>query len=118
MDGPVETGTAEVPLGAAADIPDGTALLVPAGRTGTGAGIAVVNNGGELFAVDDTCTHAEASLAEGWAEDGAIECPLHGGVFCLRTGAVLTGPPQRPLATHGVQVRDGMVWLTPTRGPH
>ena len=42
---------------------------------------------GEVFAVDDTCTHQDASLADGWLEGCEIECPLHASRFNLRTGA-------------------------------
>src|SRR3712207_7511553 len=32
---------------------------------------------GEIFAIDDTCTHQDASLADGWLEGCEVECPLH-----------------------------------------
>ena len=44
---------------------------------------------GEVFAVDDTCTHQDASLADGWLEGCEIECPLHASCFDLRTGRCL-----------------------------
>ena len=63
--------------------------------------------GGELFAIDDTCTHQDASLSEGWLEDCMIECPLHAASFDLRTGRP-TGPPaKRPVRTYPVLVEDG-----------
>lgn len=43
---------------------------------------------GEVFAIDDTCTHQDASLADGWLEGCEVECPLHASKFDLRTGAV------------------------------
>ena len=41
--------------------------------------IAYARIGDEWFAIDDTCSHAEVSLAEGYleADDKTIECPLH-----------------------------------------
>ena len=54
--------------------------------------VAVFNADGELFAIDDTCTHQDASLSEGWLEGCLIECPLHAASFDLRTGKP-TGPP-------------------------
>ena len=73
--------------------------------------VAVFNSDGELFAIDDTCTHQDASLSEGWLEDGLIECPLHEACFDLRTGKP-TGPPaKRPVRTYDVLVRDGVVWV-------
>ena len=73
--------------------------------------VAVFNADGELFAIDDTCTHQDASLSEGWLEDCMIECPLHAASFDLRTGTP-TGPPaKRPVRTYPVQVEDGVVYV-------
>lgn len=41
---------------------------------------------GEVFAIEDACNHAGASLAEGWLEDECVVCPMHAYVFELRTG--------------------------------
>ncbi len=54
--------------------------------------IALFRKDGEIYAIDDTCTHDEASLSEGEIEDHQVVCPLHGATFDLRTGEV-TGPP-------------------------
>jgi nitrite reductase/ring-hydroxylating ferredoxin subunit len=73
--------------------------------------VAVFNADGELFAIDDTCTHQDASLSEGWLEDCMIECPLHAASFDLRTGKP-TGPPaKRPVRTYPVLVDDGVVYV-------
>lgn len=63
------------------------------------------------FATQDQCSHGQWSLADGILEDGLIECPLHGGKFCVRTGAVKAFPPTIPLKTFPVQVHDGHVWV-------
>ncbi|WP_026532573.1 bifunctional 3-phenylpropionate/cinnamic acid dioxygenase ferredoxin subunit [Arthrobacter sp. H41] len=62
---------------------------------------------GELFALDDTCTHQDASLADGWVEDCEVECPLHASKFNLRTGAVDAPPAKLPVRAHRVFVVDG-----------
>ncbi len=54
--------------------------------------IAIFNVEGEYFAIDDMCSHAEASLAEGEVFDCKIECPLHGAEFDLKTGEAVTLP--------------------------
>ena len=73
--------------------------------------VAVFNADGELFAVDDTCTHQDASLSEGWLEDCMNECPLHAACFDLRTGKP-TGPPaKRSVRTYDVRVKDGVVYV-------
>jgi nitrite reductase/ring-hydroxylating ferredoxin subunit len=92
-----------IPLGEAVRV-DGEAGVDP---------IAVFNVDGEFYAIDDTCTHQDASLADGWLEGCQIECPLHASSFDLRTGAV-SGPPAKvPVRTHGVVVRDGVVYVEP-----
>ena len=66
----------------------------------------------EFFAVDDTCTHQDASLADGWIEGCEVECPLHASQFDLRTGAVDAPPAKRPIRTHLVSVVDDTVYIT------
>ena len=66
---------------------------------------------GEVLAIDDTCTHQDASLSQGWLEGCLVECPLHAASFDLRTGRP-TGPPaKRPVRTHPVVVDDGVVFV-------
>jgi nitrite reductase/ring-hydroxylating ferredoxin subunit len=57
-----------------------------------GRRIAVFNLGGSYHAIDDMCTHAEASLSEGEVSGDEIMCPLHFATFNIMTGAC-TGPP-------------------------
>ncbi len=102
-----------IKVAAADDIPDGGATVVPATANGTGEDIAVFHCDGSFYALDDTCSHAQASLAEGWVEDSQVECPLHGAAFDLGTGEALCPPATRPVTTHKVEVRDGQVWLYP-----
>lgn len=105
--------TGGVRVCAVGDIPDGEARVVDATLTGTGNGIAVFHDGGDYFALDDTCTHEEASLADGWIENCEVECPLHSARFSLRTGEALCMPATHAARTHLVEVRDGEVWLHP-----
>jgi 3-phenylpropionate/trans-cinnamate dioxygenase ferredoxin subunit len=62
---------------------------------------------GEVFALDDTCTHQDASLADGWLEDCQVECPLHASRFDLRTGRVDAPPAKRGVRAHAVTIVDG-----------
>src|SRR5438034_11314456 len=69
--------------------------------------IAVANLGnGEFVAVDDICSHAEASLSEGEVDVDmeTIECPRHGSTFDLRSGKPRTLPATVPIATFPVKV--------------
>ena len=74
-----------------------------------GKSICVTRVGDEVFAIDDTCSHAEASLSEGDVSDHKIECWLHGAEFDLRTGAVLTLPATIALATYPVRIEANSV---------
>lgn len=67
---------------------------------------------GELYAIDDTCTHQDASLADGWLEGCEVECPLHASRFDLRTGKVDAPPAKKPVRTHEVSVDGGDVYIT------
>lgn len=91
-------------VGELSDVPVGESVRVQ----GT-VPIAVFNVDGELYAIDDTCTHQDASLSDGWLEDCAVECPLHAACFDLRTGMPSGPPAKTPVRTHQVVVSDGLV---------
>jgi 3-phenylpropionate/trans-cinnamate dioxygenase ferredoxin component len=99
-----------VKVAQAGDIAPGSGRLVEvAGRF-----IALFNCAGTFYAVDDACTHAEASLSDGYLDGTTIECPLHGGCFDLRTGAATWSPAFVPVATYAVRVDGDDVLLDPT----
>ncbi|UDY23667.1 non-heme iron oxygenase ferredoxin subunit [Nocardioides sp. Kera G14] len=103
--------TEPIRLAAVDDIPTDTGLLVDSSVSGTSDDLALFRDGDEVFALDDTCTHSLASLAEGFVSDGKVECPLHAAEFCLRDGKALSLPATIDVATHKVEVRDGEVFL-------
>ncbi|MBW4091501.1 MAG: non-heme iron oxygenase ferredoxin subunit [Proteobacteria bacterium] len=76
--------------------------------------IALFRLGEQFFATDDTCTHGAASLADGFVEDGEVECPYHGGRFDIRTGAATLHPCTAPLRTYpaGVELGEVVIDLT------
>ena len=83
--------------------------------TVAGRAVAVtVTGGGEAYAFDDACTHAQCSLAGGDVEDGAVICPCHFGAFDLATGAVRSGPPKTALRTYPARLVDGALELEVT----
>ena len=69
-----------------------------------GKSICIAKIGDEVFAVDDTCSHSDASLSEGDITDFKIECWLHGAEFDLRTGQALTLPAVQALETYAVKI--------------
>ena len=115
MSGEIRDG---IRVAALDDIPEGEGIAIDKAITGTADDIAVLrDHDGSVWALDNTCTHADASLAEGWVEDGYVECPLHASKFCLKSGEVQGLPATRDVGAHRVQVRDGQVFLYPQEGP-
>lgn len=101
-------------VGSTEDLEEGTAKVVEPEESGFSEAIAVFHaETGCFFAINDTCTHEEASLAEGWIEGEQVECPLHSSSFSLRTGKVLCLPATVDTRTHKVEVRDGQIVLFP-----
>ena len=66
--------------------------------------VCLINLNGEYHAINDTCTHEEASLSDGEIHDGEIECPLHGGAFDIRTGEPTAFPVVVPIEKYRVRV--------------
>jgi 3-phenylpropionate/trans-cinnamate dioxygenase ferredoxin subunit len=89
------------------DVPSGRGLAVDI----DGLRIAVFNVDGRFYAINDTCTHAEASLAEGDVDGTTVECALHGARFDLVTGEVLAPPAERPVTAYKVHVQDGEIQI-------
>ena len=73
--------------------------------------IAIINCNDEYYAIDDLCSHAEASLSDGEVYDCKVECPLHGAEFDLKTGEAVTLPATKPVNTYPVSIEDGYLFL-------
>ncbi len=69
-----------------------------------GSRILIANVDGSYYAVDDTCSHEDASLATGSLKGELVKCPLHGSRFNVRTGEVMEEPAQQNLRTYAVRV--------------
>lgn len=77
--------------------------------------IAVFNIDGELYAIEDVCTHDGGELAGGPIEGYEIECLRHGARFDLRTGAALSAPAYQPTVCFPVKLEDAAVWTRDDR---
>ncbi|MGW7516170.1 bifunctional 3-phenylpropionate/cinnamic acid dioxygenase ferredoxin subunit [Streptomyces sp. NPDC054796] len=95
-----------IPVCRLEDLPEGESI-----RVATQPPIAVFHSEGRLYAIDDTCTHQDASLSEGWLEGCLIECPLHEASFDLRTGTPTCLPARKAVRTHPVTVENGTVYV-------
>src|SRR3954470_11862191 len=95
-----------IPVCPTAALPPGEATRVEADEP-----IAVFNVDGEFYAIDDTCTHEEFSLAEGYVNGDVVECAYHMAKFSIRSGKVLSPPAYRDVASYAVKVEDGVVFV-------
>lgn len=87
------------------DVPPGTSKVFEVGDRA----IAVCNVGGEIYAIDDVCTHDGASLDQGELDGCEIECPRHGARFDVRDGSATELPAVVPVDTFKVRIEgDGI----------
>ena len=89
------------------DIPPGAIKRVEA----DGVEVLLCNVEGEIFAVEDVCTHDGGPLDQGELDGCRIMCPRHGALFDVRTGAALTLPAIVPLPTYAVRIEGEDVFV-------
>jgi 3-phenylpropionate/trans-cinnamate dioxygenase ferredoxin subunit len=86
------------------DIPDESGVCVNV----NGRRVALFHVGEAFYAIDDTCTHEEASLSEGTLyldeDEPQIECPKHGAIFDIATGQVLSLPAVKSVNSYETKV--------------
>jgi naphthalene 1,2-dioxygenase system ferredoxin subunit len=90
-----------------ADVPDDDVIgVMVAGRD-----IALYRVDGTVYATDNTCTHGQAQLCDGFLEGHEIECPLHQGKFDIRDGRATCAPVTEAIRCHPVRIEGGRVFL-------
>lgn len=94
-------------VAALADVPPGELLAVEV----EGVKICLANVEGEIYAIQDNCTHRDFPLSNGTLEDTQIECSWHGARFDLQTGRALCLPAIKPAKTYEVKVDAGEIYL-------
>ncbi len=67
-------------------------------------------DGIEFIVYNGQCTHLGCSYAFD-GDAGHFQCPCHHGFFDLKTGAVLDGPPPRPLDRLETKIEDGVLYI-------
>ncbi len=74
--------------------------------------IALFNLNGEIYAIEDRCTHDGGPLVEGTIVNKCeVKCPRHGARFDIRTGAALSMPAIAPTATFAVRVEGDRILI-------
>src|SRR5437016_8367734 len=91
------------------DLPPGAKRIVEV----EGRKLGVFNAGGELYSIEDRCSHDDGPLAEGEFDPDrrTVECPRHGSLFDLATGRPKTLPAYMPVETFPVHVREEIIKL-------
>ena len=91
---------ADRPVAQVQDIPEGKTLRVVV----DGVEVLLCHCEGQIYAIEDVCTHDGAPLDQGELEGCRIVCPRHGANFDVRTGDVLSLPAVVPLPTYKVRI--------------
>jgi len=94
-------------IGPASELGEG----VPLSAEVDGVPGVVVRCGGDLYAVEDRCTHDGESFAGAQVESCELICPRHGAHFDLRTGDALTPPAYEPLRTYAAREQNGRILI-------
>jgi 3-phenylpropionate/trans-cinnamate dioxygenase ferredoxin component len=90
-----------------ADLAEGETRLVDL----EGVPVCLVRTEGEVYAINDTCSHADVSLAEGEVDGTTVECWLHGSRFDLLTGEPIGLPATQPVPVYPVKIEDDAVYV-------
>jgi 3-phenylpropionate/trans-cinnamate dioxygenase ferredoxin subunit len=100
-----------IPVCPLSELPPGAHRVVDV----DGAPVAVFNLAGELYAIEDVCTHDGGILTGGPIEGDQIVCPRHGARFSIRTGEALSPPAFEPTASFPVRIESGIVQVRDER---
>ena len=94
--------------GKVSDITSGKMIMVST----DGKDILVTNVDGNYYAMDDTCTHAGASLSEGSLDGSTVTCPWHGSTWDCKTGKMIAfGVQLKDLSSYKVMVESDNVFV-------
>ncbi len=97
----------EVRVAAAGEIAEGGVKIVQSGSLFVG----VYLIDGAYYAIEDRCSHDDGPLCEGDRDGFKVECPRHGALFDVRTGAVLSLPATEGVESYRVIERDGEILI-------
>jgi 3-phenylpropionate/trans-cinnamate dioxygenase ferredoxin component len=85
-------------------------------RLPTGDRVVLMNVDGEIFALEDSCSHEALALSAGeLMPDGTIECVWHGARFDCRTGEARSAPAIDGVPSYAVRVDRGTIMVGPRR---
>ena len=89
------------------EVPAGTLKAVQV----DGTSVALANVDGDVYALEDQCSHQDFPLSDGELEGMELECIYHGAKFDVCSGKAVQLPAIRPVKTWEVDVRDGEIFI-------
>ena len=92
-------------IAAAEDVPNGERLFVEIDE----AYLVVFNIAGDIYAIEDVCSHDDGPLGDGDLEGHEVICPRHGAHFDVRNGKALTFPAVEDIPAYPIQIVDGKI---------
>jgi len=95
------------PVAKRSEIPAGTTKRIVV----NGTEVLLCHCDGEIFAIEDVCTHDGGELDQGELEGCRIMCPRHGAYFDVKTGAALTLPAVLPVPTYRVTIAGDDIYV-------
>lgn len=94
-------------VASAGDVDEEDVLQVEA----NGKMIALFLVDGKYYATDDLCTHEKACLSDGYVDGPTVECPLHQGVFCIKTGKALHPPVEVDVKVYATKTDGSSIYI-------
>lgn len=94
-------------VAAASEVPAGELRAVSTDR----GPLVLANVDGDIYALEDRCSHQDYPLSAGELEWDELECPFHGARFNVRNGRAVQLPAITPVRTFPVETRDGHVYV-------
>ncbi len=73
--------------------------------------VMLANIDGDIYAINDVCSHEYVMLSEGWLDGYDIECPQHGSRFDVRSGAVDGLPATQPVPAYELRVEQDEIYI-------
>ena len=64
-----------------------------------------------FYATDGMCTHENVHLEDGLVMDGEIECPMHQGIFNIKSGKAISPPACNDLKTYPIKIEDDKIYI-------
>ena len=107
---PSRTGNAKggkTLVGTMDDFPLGVGKIVPVNNKP----VIVINTPQGIRVLSAICTHLGCIVLEKETSLPYIKCPCHDGRFNLLNGAVISGPPPRPLPAYEYSVEEGKIYV-------